>query len=349
MARTNAQAAPQVPLDLWRELYQAAATFQLLGPWRWMNGDDVLGISNDHGARLLTVLGSMGEVFGLASSQGSTGANFLLRLRREEFTPENREAAFYQDALLVDFVPRKELQKQDRAIVNRLQFQPVASRPRLYPKFSSYRPGYAPWFLDEVEARSLLDDLQKVARFAGLLRVDLGFHDSHPEDEVPFFPALATEPLTLDQFEWHTLSPAPPPADPPVEPQTLSEAMLLRRPQTLETVWELAAFYSHLAISEGPRPYFPKMALVVDARAAVVLGFQLGTPQQTMAEVAACALAKSIEATGRRPAAIKVGSVNLFRALQPLAGALGARLIQASSLPMMGEARRSLDAYSGQM
>jgi hypothetical protein len=89
MARKNAPPAPEVPLDLWRDLYQAAATFQLLAPWRWMNGDHVLGISNEHGVRLLTVLGSMGEVFGLASSQGSTGASFLLGLRRGEFAPEN--------------------------------------------------------------------------------------------------------------------------------------------------------------------------------------------------------------------------------------------------------------------
>jgi hypothetical protein len=149
-------------------------------------------------------------------------------------------------------------------------------------------------------------------------------------------------------FEWHTLSPAPPPGDPPVEPQTLSVAMLLEAPQTLETAWELAAFYPHMAVNDGPRPYFPKMALVIDGGAGMVLGFQLGTPQQTMAEVAAHALAKSIEATGGRPAAIKVDSVNLFHALQPLAAALGARLIQARSLPMVGEARRSLEAYNGQ-
>jgi hypothetical protein len=314
-----------------------------------MNGDHVLGISNEHGVRLLTVLGSMSEVFGLASSQGSAGANFLLGLRRGEFASEDPEPAYCQDALLVDFVPGKELQKHDRAILDQIQFQPAASRPRLFPKFSSYRPGYLPWFIDPVEARCLLDDLQKVVRFAGQLRTNPGFYGSHRESEVPFFPASVTEPLTLAQFEWHTLWPVPEPPDPPVEPQSLNLAALLQVPQARGTTWELAAFYSPTPINEGPRPYWPKLALGVDGGTGIVLGGEVGTPQQTMAEVAARALEKCIQVTNCRPAAIKVDSVGLLRALQPLAGALDAKLIHAKSLPRVNETRRSLEAYSRNM
>ena len=41
-----------------------------------------------------------------------------------------------------------------------------------------------------------------------------------------------------------------------------------------------------------------------------------------------------------------MNSINLIRALQPLADALGAELLQAKSLPMANEARRSLEAFS---
>ena len=44
--------------------------------------------------------------------------------------------------------------------------------------------------------------------------------------------------------------------------------------------------------------------------------------------------------TGRRTAAIKLDSVNLIRALQPLADALGAEFLQAKSLPMLPGATR---------
>ncbi|MEI6783173.1 MAG: hypothetical protein WCQ21_19890, partial [Verrucomicrobiota bacterium] len=63
MANKQSPPAPVVPLDLWRELYQAAASFQVLAPWQWMHDTHVLGINNEHGVRLVTVLGNMGEVF----------------------------------------------------------------------------------------------------------------------------------------------------------------------------------------------------------------------------------------------------------------------------------------------
>ena len=214
MANSKRPSAPTVPLDLWRELYQAAARFQLLAPWQWMDDTHILGINNEHGVRLLSVLGNMGEVFGLAGYRGSAGANFLLRLRRGDFAPESPDACFYQDALLADFVPRKDLRKEDRAIIQQLDFQPPARKPKLFPEFQSHKPGYVPWFIDEAEARVLLDNLRKAVPFAELLRTNPTIYDSRQENEFPFFPAAVTEPLTLAQFEWHTIAPVPPPADP---------------------------------------------------------------------------------------------------------------------------------------
>ena len=80
----------------------------------------------------------------------------------------------------------------------------------------------------------------------------------------------------------------------------------------------------------------------------MILAFQLVGPEDTMAQAAASGLIKSITASGSRPAAIKLDSLNLIRALQPLANALGATLLQAKSLPMANEARRSLEAFNRQ-
>lgn len=348
MAKKNTPPAPTIPLDLWRELYQAAASFQLLAPWQWMDDTHVFGVNNEHGVRLVTVLGSMGEVFGLASYRGSAGANFLLRLRSGQFAPESPDARFYQDALLVDFVPRKELRKEERAIIQQIVFQPPVRKPKLFPEFQSHKPGYVPWFIDEAEARLLLDDLRKAVPFAELLRTNLAAYDSRQENEFPFLPASVSEPLTLDQFEWHTISPVPPPADPPADINAFDLPPLLALPQPPESAWELTAFYSPAPIGEPPRPYYPKLALGVDATTGMVLAFQLAAPDHTMAQTAAHGLIQSIQASGCRPAAIKLDSINLIRALQPLANALGAKLLQAKSLPSANEARRSLEAFGRQ-
>jgi len=348
MANSKSPRAPTIPLELWHELYQAAARFQLLAPWQWMDDTHVFGINNEHGVRLATVIGNMGEVFGLASYRGGAGASFLLRLRRGEFSPENPDARYYQDALLVDYVPRQRLRKEDRAIIQQLGFQPPVRKPKLFPEFESHKPGYVPWFVDEAEARLLLDDLRKAVPFAELLRTNLAIYDSRQENEFPFLSAAVSEPLTLAQLEWHTISPVPPPADPPVDAHTLDLAPLLALPQPPQSAWELTAFYSPMPVGEPPRPYYPKIALGVDAGTGMILAFQLTGPDQTMVQTAAHGLIKAIQASGCRPAAIRMDSLNLIRALQPLADALGASLLQAKSLPMANEARRSLEAFNRQ-
>jgi Domain of unknown function (DUF6930) len=348
MANKKGPPAPTIPLDLWRELYQAAAGFQRLAPWQWMDDTHIFGINNEHGLRLATVLGGMGEVFGLASYRGSAGANFLLRLRRGDFLPENHEAGFYQDALLVDFVPRKDLRKEDRAIIQQIGFQPLVRKPTLFPKFQSHKPGYLPWFIDEAEGRLLLDDLRKALPFAELLRANLSLYDTRQENEFPFFPAAVSGPLSLDQFEWHTIVPVPPPADSPVDPQAFDLSPLLALPQPPHSAWELTAFYAPMPIGEPPRPYFPKTALGVDAATGMILAFQLAGPDQTMAQTAARSLIQCMQASGSRPATIKMDSINLIHALQPLADALGVNIAQAKSLPMADEARGALEAFNRQ-
>ena len=123
---------------------------------------------------------------------------------------------------------------------------------------------------------------------------------------------------------------------------------LLALPQPPQSAWELTAFYAPMPIGEPPRPYFPKTALGVDAATGMILAFQLAAPDQTMAQTAARGLVQSIQASGCRPAAVKMDSINLIRALQPLADAIGAKLLQAKSLPMANEARRSLEAFNRQ-
>ena len=188
--------------------------------------------------------------------------------------------------------------------------------------------------------------MRKAVPFAELLRTNPTLYESRQENELPFFPASVSEPLTLDQLEWHIIVPVLPPADPPVEAHAFDLPTLLALPQPAQTTWELTAFHSPMAINEPPRPYYPKTALGVDAATGMILAFQLAAPDQTLAQTAALSLIQSILASGCRPAVIKMDSINLIRALEPLANALGAKLLQAKALPRANEARRSLEAFT---
>jgi len=140
--------APKVNLRLWQELYGAAAQFQVLAPWHWMSDNEVLGVNNQHDVRIMSVLGARREVVGLVGYRGTEGANVLLLLRSPNVEPLP-EFAYRQDALLAAFVPSKELSPEDQQVMKAIAFQPAPAKPKLWPKFRSHLPGYAPWFIDE--------------------------------------------------------------------------------------------------------------------------------------------------------------------------------------------------------
>src|SRR6266436_4148600 len=181
MGRKNAPEAPKVPVDLWRELYETARQFQIMAPWDWMEDVAVLGVINEFGMRLLCVLGGMGEVFGLASYQEASGARVLLNLIRG---PGQRDPDFLftQDELLLDFVPKSQLRKESKKVIEQLGFTPAPTKPRLYPQFFSHKPGYVPWFIDEFEARVLLDDIRKSMRFSELMKDHPDLYDRRRSD-----------------------------------------------------------------------------------------------------------------------------------------------------------------------
>ena len=346
MAKRTAPVAPLVPDDLWRELYRAAVGFQTQAPWRWMNDDHAFGVSNEFGVRLISVMGNCAQVFGLVSYRSETGVNMLLGLLSGGIPPETDDSMFYQDSLLVDFVPRAELRQQDKDVIKSIGFEPAPFRPRRFPKFTRYKPGFVPWFLNEPEARSLLDDLRKAARFADLVRANPERFKSRRPADFPFFPAAIADPLTLEQFEWHTLTPSPIGADPLVDPQKLGAAGLSRHARSSDAAWEVSAFFSRSPISEeGAVPYWPKMALGADARSGMILGFELGSTQDTMADTAARLLVKTIKTAGVRPALVGMDSLNVSQALKPLADALEIKIVVTRELPMIEEARRSLKAF----
>jgi len=345
MARKNAPEAPVVPLELCRELYEAAKQFQIMVPWNWMDDVAVLGIINDLGMRLLCVLGAMGEVFGLASYQGASGARVLLDLIHG---PGQRHPDFLavQDELLLDFVPRSQLRKEAKKVIEEVGFVPAPAKPRLYPQFYSHRPGYIPWFIDEREARVLLDDIRKSMQFSELVKEHPNLFDGRRSDEFPFWLESVVEPLTVEKLTWQIVA-VEPPSDPVVALNSLDLTGLSSIRQQRGWVWELIAFYSNMTIGEGPRPYLPKMGLGADAGSGMILVFKLSGPNETMAEAEAGALIECIRGARARPDKVCVVSADLARALQPLADSLKIELLKVKNVPMATVARHSLARFGG--
>ena len=295
--------------------------------------------------RLLCVLGGIGEVFGLASYQGASGARVLLDLIHGPGA-RDPDFAFVQDELLLDYVPQRQLRKESKKVIEQVEFKPAPTKPRLYPQFFSYKPGYVPWFIDELEARVLLDDIRKAMRFSELMKDHPDLFHGRRSDEFPFWLESVVEPLSVEKLTWQIVS-VEPASDPAIDPKGFDLAGLQAIPQQAGGVWELIAFHTNMAIAEGPRPYLPKIGLGVDAGSGMILSCQLNGPDKTMAGAAAEGLIQSIRAAGARPASICVASEDLARALRPLADSLKMKLLKVKTVPMASEARRSLERFGG--
>ncbi len=308
----------------------------------------ILGINNEHGVRLVSVLGAMGEVYGLASYRGTAGANVLLGLLAGEIDPASDEIAFRQDACLVDFVPRAELRVEDHALLAQLKLPPPPGSPKRFPEFQSHKPGYLPWFVDATEARQLLDDLRKALGFAQLVRDNPGILVGRQENEFAFLPQTVTEPLTVNQLEWYTLVPAPPPSEPSSAIGAFELAGLRALPRSASPAWELSAFYSPMPIHAPPRPYFCKMALALEAPGGAVLAYQLTPPEQSLNQTAVQVLIKAMKNTGCRPKSVNLDSATLLAGLRPLAEDLDLKLRRVKSLPLTRAARDDFEKFGAE-
>jgi hypothetical protein len=139
---------------------------------------------------------------------------------------------------------------------------------------------------------------------------------------------------------------APDAADPPIDPAHFDTSSLMRLPQSPRVVWELSVEYSDAAIGEPPRPFWPKLGLSVDGASGHVLGFKLGGPDKTAAQIAAECLVDCLQRTQRRPETIALNSVDLIRAVSPLLKSLKTGVLPAKRLPMTEEARCSFLAFN---
>src|SRR3990172_8869613 len=144
---------PIVSKDVWRDLYEVAGQFRALSPWKWMEDHEVFGVQSPVSDEIgyCVVLGTLGQVLGLCMYRGSKGLAFHQRIAAEEMSMDDFVGE--QDYLMVEFVAKAELEREDKKVISDLGFRYRGEKQ--YPKFRSSLPGYCPWFLTEPEAQFL--------------------------------------------------------------------------------------------------------------------------------------------------------------------------------------------------
>lgn len=332
---------PVVSLDVWKGLYAEAARYESLKPWNILCEESFFGVQNPVSGQLGygCVLGEMGTFLALAVYRGAEGFNIYQRLKNDEIPEDESFAA--QNCLMAQFADRGELEKTDRDNIKKLglRFRGVQA----WPLFRSQLPGYFPWYLDEKEAVFLTFALRCATDWVN--RISSGRLDPDERKGKTFtylLKAGGEQPKSEFEVCW-TDTPAYTPA--PLQPSALDEgrlAKLMSKPPKKGGVWEADVYYLPAPIMDRARPYFIRMAMVVDRASGFLMPGGVVPPERQAHEALVDALLGGVEQLGCAPGEICVRDEELSELLEPLAKALGARLT-AGNLPAIRRTKREID------
>src|SRR5258706_15353107 len=150
----------------WTSLCAAAADFQRIACWNWMDDTNIFGVQSPEDGEVgyCCVMGNAGELFGLGVYVGSAGLLGYEMVMSGAFEPGSLDVLAQMRCLMVEFEDRSALRPFDREVIKKsgVKFRGQKS----WPLFTSYLPGYLPWRLTAKEARFLTTALRQAIEVA---------------------------------------------------------------------------------------------------------------------------------------------------------------------------------------
>ncbi|MBS0621782.1 MAG: hypothetical protein JSR80_02335 [Verrucomicrobia bacterium] len=326
---------PHVPLNLWKQLYWAAAKYQALLSCKALE-DGALFAARDPLSGDINYCYAFGEgeeVCDFSLLRGREGLETLYRIQDGEIDQDNvQEVLDHQNALFVEFCEQDALDEEDLRVIKALG--PDFSKRALQPQFRSFLPGYMPWHLTADEVRTLTSALQcavlhlercmKDPDFKATMELESG------ERHLLYTPQ---EHGTSCSTSWHELKPSSEILlDYPLNPQRV--AALKEIAPSVTSPWEISA---ELAVEgilcDRDRPYFLKVGWIVDEISLLPVQAE-PIPLDACPPLTLCELAlTSMEELRCIPSKILVRQEKLHYAFQPFVNALGIDVQLVDFLP----------------
>ena len=329
-----------------KRLYGLASDLYGLRPWRALDEDNLIVVRDSVNGELCycSVMGALGEVLSMHGYIGVEGLRQFRKMEAEEIADPGEFFAFTH-CVYVEFVPRAELQRQDRELLAALghpQGRDLAS-----PIFRTMRPGFLPWFVTEEEARTLAECIRAVIVVCAAVARQKSMKFWELADTYPMVTrAEGAEPrYHVEMF--HSVLPP----EPPVTPARLAEETLLAvrtQDYAVRGVMELDITYSGAAIGKkGERNACASIAIAVDAESGMVLAPEVTDASVAPGDTLASVFIKAIDASRRLPNEVRVRSQRLKDCLAPLLNSFDVTVRVASRLPASDKARAHLLGFLG--
>lgn len=333
--------------DLLNALYGAAIEFRDLRPWQWMRDSDIFGVKDPESdiTGYCCVMGKAGEMHALAVYTGPEGLATYFRLADPD-RDDDMIAALRQKLLMVSFEDRDDLEDRDRQQVQALNFKFRGKRQ--WVMFRDYEPGYAPWFINEQQARFLLRVLGQAIEVSKrcqenptllrdrediLVRVpEIEGADIHWSDEYRPVPELPeTEALSPDQKRVEeTLEQLP-----KIEKTALCGITVMPGPMRQD------------ANNDMERPFFAHLALMLDYESEMIADQHVFSPAEMNASFQEWFLQSLAKGLGGIPSTLLVPNKFTGDLIVDIADALNIELLYAPNEPAFQEITQYLFEHLG--
>lgn len=323
--------------DEWLKLYDAALKFKAIEAWNWMYDDYLFGVQNPEDGEIgyCTVLGILGEVFGLIVYMGQSGLKSYLTIASN---PENMEDNLYiQDCISATFDDRKYIDKNDAAIIKKLGLK--FRGKKAYPVFRRLKPNYYPWYLTKDECRFLTIALEQAVYVC-----------TKAKDDDSFLPdILNTGDCLVRYFEggkWKNKIIHPDVREKErkvfIHIDELRLSGIKKNSVKSEGKWEMDFFINPtMPIKEKGRPYFPLLTLIVDSLSGHVFNVIMTEPSDYYQKISD-GFVEFIEKIGVMPQEIFVEKDELMSILQPAVDAFGIKLTMVKRCSKVKDAQKRL-------
>jgi hypothetical protein len=322
------------PYAAWRELVKAADSFYAERPWEILTEETIFGVLDPESGQTLycTILGQLGEVYGMAVYPGPGGWRSHLKTRDPEY--KGVEPLFYLCALLISFENKRELSKQDRRMLKNMG---RSYRGRRWPQFRSYRPGYMEELPGKMERFQMTLALQGAAVMLQWQR-----QGKAPQAGPGRFPLLCYDP-EAGKWSWRG-GEFDSPTHPSPSAPALDEIRLqnIKRKAGRDGVWEGSVYQLPMLTGQKKGPdYFPCMGIWADHHSGYVFSQELTSPEHIGSALIE-SLFQAMEAMGRIPEVIRVDRDCYRNMLSKMGDLLGIRVELAERLPALQDVIKTM-------
>ena len=329
----------------WKSLFQFVKQFNELAPWRWMDDDQIFAIQHPKTGEYAycSVMGALGEEFGLSVFIGQKGLKYLRRILTTPFI--DKDSIYENQSIVLSFCNREELSEKDYELIKKegLTFR----GKNKWPMFRSMEPGLYPWYLTDKEMEWFSVILERVLEVCRRVKEGLEIESNFSQHDVCF---AQTALERNNKVVWKDAFISTLIGQENSKPSELlvSEIDLKRlisHKKKSNVSLEIGSFYNPNPVQELPdeRPFFPEIFVVAERKKQLIIHHDMLVQGNRAAQIQASFI-KLVENLNAVPREVWMTS-EMFLVLKPIIEKLGISVMQVEGLPIIENVKNSMYQY----